>query len=116
MLDIVFIKDLELTMSIGVHEQEKQTKQRVIVNVEILKDSGGYNDSDLSTTICYETITNEIITIAANKHYNLVETFAEDIADIALKPSHAKSVIISVEKPDIIEQCQSVGVKITRSR
>lgn len=114
--DIIFIKDLTLNMSIGVYDHEKQKPQRVIVNIEMYIASGGYDDENLDSTVCYETVTNQITALATQKHYNLVETFAEDIAALCLQNPRIQSLTIEAEKPDIMPGSTRVGVKISRSR
>jgi 7,8-dihydroneopterin aldolase/epimerase/oxygenase len=47
-------------------------------------------------------------------HVNLVETLAENIAAKCLKDKRLQSARVRVEKSDILEDAESVGVEIKR--
>ncbi len=116
--DKIIIRDLRIKMSIGIYEHEKSRLQTVIINVT-LNVSTNHNAplEDIEEVVSYEDIIKEIEKLADNRHYNLVERFAEDIADMCLK--HARkiqSVDVRIEKPDIIENTASVGVQIIRNK
>ena len=113
--DHVFIRDLELLCSIGIHDHEKQAPQRVLINIDMMAypSSVDVND-DHENVICYETVTNQIRALIAKGHVNLVETLAEDIASLCLKNTRVFNVRVRIEKPDIIADTRSVGVEIVR--
>ena len=52
--------------------------------------------------------------IIGRGHVNLVETLAEDIAAMCLNDRRVLSARVRVEKLDILEHAQSVGVEIER--
>jgi 7,8-dihydroneopterin aldolase/epimerase/oxygenase len=114
----VRIRNLVLTMSIGVHEHEKIAPQRVAVNVGLALDypAGGFGDALYRKVVCYETLIARIKEIAAEGHVILVETFAERVADLALTDRRVQSVAVDVEKLDIFEDCDAVGTTIEKSR
>lgn len=114
-LDKIFINRLSLEMSIGVHEHEKIKKQLILVSVEAeVKNSGSWKSDDISETVSYEEFAIIAKRLAESKHYNLVESFAEDIADKILVLSKVVSVKVRIEKPDIFNDVQSVGAEIFR--
>lgn len=113
--DQVFIRDLTLDMSIGIYDHEKAAKQRVIINVMIDVESNLETPPEsINDVVSYEKISKEIETLSESQHFNLAETFAENIATICLSQEKALSVQVKIEKPDIIENTKSVGVEIKR--
>ena len=114
----VRIRNLVLTMSIGVHEHEKITPQRVAISVELLLDypTGGFGDALYRKVVCYETLIARIKDMAAEGHVILVETFAERVADLALTDRRVQSVSVDVEKLDIFDDCDAVGTTIEKIR
>lgn len=114
--DIVFIRDLELMMSIGIHDHEKSAEQRVVINIELHTPARDDHDENIKNAVCYETVTNKIITLTRDKHFNLVETLANEIATICLKEQSVERVMIKIEKPDIIDNAGAVGIQITRTK
>lgn len=111
----VFIRDLMLPCSIGVHRQEKNADQRVRINLDLAVSEGDQPiDDDIKNVICYEHLTKGIEEILNQGHVNLVETLAENIADMCLSDRRVQSARVRVEKLDVLEDAESVGVEIER--
>lgn len=112
----VFIRDLVLACSIGIHGHEKEARQRVRINLDLAVDESGkpIND-DIHNVVCYEELADGVQKIIDHGHVNLVETLAEDIAAMCLEDGRVRSVRVRVEKLDILEGAESVGVEIERS-
>lgn len=111
----VFVRGLELFAVVGVHEHEKKQAQQLIVSVDlnVVEDSESHQDK-LKNVVCYEGIVRNIQAICTSRHVNLIETFAEEIAQKCLEDKRILAVRVCIEKPDIIEECASVGVEIER--
>ncbi|MBL6959125.1 MAG: dihydroneopterin aldolase [Rhodospirillales bacterium] len=111
----VFIRDLVLPCSIGIHSHEKSTDQRVRINLDLAVDENGQPiDDNIKNVICYEQLADGVGDIIGRGHVNLVETLAENIAAMCLKDRRVLSARVRVEKLDILEDAQSVGVEIER--
>ncbi len=111
----VFIRDLVLASSIGVHHHEKENPQRVRINLDLAVDEGARPiDDDLNNVICYERLAEGVGDIVGGGHVNLVETLAENIAAMCLEDLRVRSARVRVEKLDILEGAESVGVEIER--
>lgn len=109
----ILVQDLQITMSIGVHDFEKETPQRVLISLELEIDENANPKSDhIDEVISYADIVEDIKALAASKHYELVETFAHDIASACLNSGpQAQRVSVEVSKPDILDEA-NVGVTI----
>ena len=102
---------------IGVHGHEKLETQRVRVNLDLAVNEGEYPIiDDIQNVVNYETMANGIIEIAEEGHVNLVETFAERIVVMCLEDQRVDSARVRIEKLDILENAESVGVEIERFR
>lgn len=110
----VFIRDLMLLCSIGVHRHEQQGTQRVRINLDLSVSENRNLDDDLSNVVCYERIADEVRRLVARQHIKLVETLAEEIATICLADKRVRSVRVRVEKLDVFPDAASVGVEIER--
>ena len=64
----------------------------------------------------YETVVNLITKLAKNKHYELLETLAEDIFDQLFKNINIQKIKLKIEKTQIIKNTSSVGIEITKKR
>jgi dihydroneopterin aldolase len=111
----VFIRDMVIDCSIGIYTHEKEHEQRVRINLDLAVSEGesSIND-DIRNVISYEDIAKGIEAIVGVGHINLVETLAENIAKMCLEDKRVFSARISVEKLDIIDSAESVGVEIER--
>jgi len=111
----VFIRDLVLACSIGIHGHEKSTDQPVRINLDLAVDESGKPiDDNIKNVICYEQLAKGVGDIIGRGHVNLVETLAEDIAAMCLNDRRVLSARVRVEKLDILEDAISVGVEIER--
>ena len=111
----VFVRDLEVETEIGVHPREKHAAQRIIVNVDLAVVETPVKDTDrYSDVVCYEHVVERVRAFAAEGHVNLVETLAERIAAACLEDHRVLSARVRIEKPDIFDDCRSVGIEIER--
>ena len=113
----VLIKDFTINEIIGIHQNEKINKQKIIFNIVIDVNQNIYPDeNDLSSIVDYEKITNKLKKLARNKKYNFLESLAEDSFDEIFSDKRINSVKIKIEKPEAIANAQSVGVEVFKSR
>ena len=113
----VLIKDFIIYEIIGIHQNEKINKQKIIFNIVIDINQNIYPDeNDLSSIVDYEKITNKLKNLAKNKKYNFLESLAEDSFKEIFLDKRINSAKIKIEKPDAIANTQSVGVEVFKSR
>jgi len=113
----IFLKNFETRVSIGIHDFEKQAKQRVIVNVDLYLDPDGKVERDhIGETVDYDFVRREIAGLAESSHFNLQETFCERILAICLARPGVVAARVSSEKLDVYPDCESVGFEIFRAR
>jgi dihydroneopterin aldolase len=118
----VFIRDMVLPASIGVHAHEHEAAQRVRINVDLgVEDDGirGLSRSRaarerLSRVVDYSAIAATVRTIVAAGHIVLVETLAERIAEACLADPRVHVARVRVEKLDVFADAASAGVEIER--
>ena len=111
----VFIRDYILNCMIGIHSHEKAKEQRVRINVDLaVSEAVEPIDDSIQNVICYEKLANGIEHTIRKGHVNLVETLAEKIVIMCLDKKEVNSARVRVEKLDILENAESVGVEIER--
>ena len=114
---LVFVRDLEIVMSVGVLEHEKRYEQRVLISVELVVRDGYDGKSDrLEQVLDYGKLVDGIAVLAQGEHFNLIETLAERVAAHCLIDRRVERARVRVEKPDIMPSCRSVGVEVERIR
>ena len=113
----VLIKDFIIYEIIGIHKHEKINKQKIVFNIVIDVNQNIFPDeNNLSSIVDYEKITNKLKNLAKNKKYNFLESLAEDSFNEIFSDKRINSVKIKIEKPNAIEDAQSVGVEVFKNR
>jgi len=113
----IFIKDFIIHEIIGIHDHEKEKKQKIKFNIVIdVNQNTLPNEKDLRSIINYEKITKKLENLVKNKKYNFLESLAEDSFKEIFEDKRINSVKIKIEKPDAIKNADSVGVEVFKSR
>jgi dihydroneopterin aldolase len=113
----VFVRNLVLDCSIGIHQHERLAAQRIRINLDLAVHEGETNgqlNDELANVVCYEDLTKGLRALASREHVNLVETLAEDVAAMCLDDDRVSSARVRIEKLDILKDAESVGVEIER--
>ena len=113
----ILIKDLILDLKLGYYDFEKGKTQKVKFSLEIdYEDRKPTNDKDIKSIVNYGQVVKLIAKLAKNKHYNFLETLAEDVFDVLFKDKRIGKIMLQIEKLEIIKECASVGIQITKKR
>ena len=113
----ILIKDLTLDLQLGYYDFEKGKKQKVKFNLEVsYQDKNPTNDKDIKSIVNYSKIVKLIEKLVKNKHYNFLETLAEDVFDELFVDKRIDKIILQIEKLEILKQCTSVGIQISKKR
>ena len=113
----ILIKDLTLDLQLGYYDFEKEKKQKVKFNLEVgYQDKNPTNDKDIKSIVNYSKIVKLIEKLVKNKHYNFLETLAEDVFDELFVDKRIDKIILQIEKLEILKQCTSVGIQISKKR
>ena len=111
----VFVRDLEVNASVGVHEHEKLGPQPVLISIDLtVRELPGPKSDHIGDVVCYEDVVNKVQDICEQDHVNLIETLAERVAASCLEDHRVHAVRVRVEKPQAIQECSSVGIEIER--
>ncbi len=102
-----FVRDLVMDALIGVYAHERQTAQRIRLNVDLDLIAPGVTGEDTLAVVKG---------VVTQGHVTLVETLAERIADRCLADARVRTARVRVEKLDVFPDAASVGVEIERAR
>ena len=113
----ILIKELTLDLKLGYYNFEKEKKQKVKFNLEIdYEDKKPTNDEDIKSIVNYDKIVKLISKLVKSKHYNFLETLAEDVFDELFKDRRIGKIMLQIEKLEILKHCSSVGIQISKKR
>ena len=113
----VLIKELLLDLKIGYFDFEKEKKQKVKFSLEIdYVDKKPSSDKDIKSIVNYAKVVRLIKKLVKKKHYNFLETLAEDVFDELFKDKRIDKISLQIEKLEIMSDCSSVGIQISKKR
>ena len=113
----ILIKELLLDLKLGYYQFEKEEVQKVKFNLEVYyENKKPTSDNDIKSIVNYGKIVKLIKKLTKNKHYNFLEALAEDVFDILFKDKRIEKITLQIEKLEILKDCTSVGIQITKKR
>lgn len=113
----VFIRGLDLIGSIGIYEHEKRYEQRIVVSLDLaVRDTYDGVSESIGDVYDYDRAIAAVKETVAARHYNLIETLAERIAEACFADGAVRAVRVRIEKPDVLPACKGIGIEILRRR
>ena len=115
--DLIFLNDFMIEANIGVYKHEKQKSQPLRINIIAkVKNPKKINDDKLYSVVCYNQISKKIKNIIKTGHTILLEKLAEKIFQECFKNKRIQTMKIRLEKLDAIQEAESAGIEVERSR
>lgn len=113
--DVVFIEGLTVETVIGVYQWEKRIRQKLVFDIQLRADTRkAAGDDAIDLTIDYAAVSEKITDMVSQMQVELVETVAEQVAQMLLSTFPIASVRIKLAKPGAVPNAASVGVIIER--
>jgi dihydroneopterin aldolase len=113
----ILINELILDLKLGYYDFEKVKAQKVKFSLEIdYEDKKPTNDKDIKSIVNYGTVVKLIKNLVKKKHYNFLETLAEAVFDELFKDQRIGKITLKIEKLEIVKNCSSVGIQISKKR
>ena len=113
----ILIKELTLDLKLGYYDFEKEKSQKIKFSLEIeYQDKKPTNDKDIKSIVNYGTVVKLITKLVKKKHYNFLETLAEAVFNELFKDKRIGKIMLKIEKLEILKECSSVGIQITKKR
>ena len=115
--DRIFLRDYVTAIEIGAYRSEMGVMQRLRFDVvmEVVRNTAHLDDR-VERVINYDDIIEAIARIAAGQRIQLLETFAERLAEMLLVDPRARRVHLRIAKLDRLDGDARLGVEITRRR
>jgi dihydroneopterin aldolase len=115
--DRIFLRDYVREIEVGAYREEVGVTQRVRFDIvlEVTRNTAHIDDR-VGRVINYDDLIEAIDTLAAGPRINLLETFAERLAQLCLIDPRARRVHIRIEKLDRLPGGATLGCEISRHR
>ena len=100
----ILIENLTCNASVGVYENEKLNKQEIIIDLEILLITKMKTHTDnLNDVADYGKFRRIILDTVNSKHFNLIETLADDLIKKIQTFDKVKYIKLKITKPNIFK-------------
>lgn len=117
MPDFIEIEDLLVRTIVGINPDERENRQDVLITVRLEADLRPAARTDsIDDAINYKSIKKSIIAFVEQSSFQLVETLAEEVAQVCLKDSRVQRVRVHLRKPGALRFAKTVGVCIERDQ
>ncbi len=115
-MDLIFIEGFTGDTVIGIHESELHRPQPLVIDVHAgLTRSRACDTDRIADTIDYGLVCERLRRLLIEHRLQLLEAFAEAIAEILIGEFGARWVRVKVVKPNKFDDVTAVGVQIERS-
>ena len=116
-MNSIFIHDLRVRTRIGVYAWERQLPQMLRLDVELgLPSDAPFRSDDIADALDYAAVVKRLQAFAADHRHQLLERFAQAVADIVLHEFAATWVKVRVAKLGAVPGVRELGVAIERQR
>ena len=114
-MDIVFLGGLEIKTIIGIYDWERETKQTVVLDIEMAFDiQKAAETDDIQYALDYKIVSKRIISFVETSQFLLVERLISEIASIIRIEFNVPWVKITLNKKGAIRGASDVGIIIER--
>ena len=113
--DRVFIEDLRIETVIGIFDWEREIRQVISLDIEMVFDIRNAAQSDaIEDTLDYKSVAKRLIRFVESSEFQLVEKLADRCAAIILDEFPVNSLKLKLSKPGAVRGSSAVGVIIKR--
>jgi 7,8-dihydroneopterin aldolase/epimerase/oxygenase len=112
----LFVRRHEVLADIGIHDFEKVNPQRLWIDVDLYVpyEKSTPTTDDIHEVVDYDYIRHTVALKINNRRIGLQETLCDELATSLLAHESVFAVCVSTCKPDVYDDCESVGVEVFR--
>ena len=115
MKSAVIIEGLRLPCIIGVYGWERQVRQDLYLDLEMAwPTAGAATGDDVGAALDYAKVSERVREFAAGREAQLIETLAEEIAQLLRDEYGVSWLRLRLSKPGAVAEARNVGVLIER--
>ena len=112
-MGILQISALSAMTRIGVHAWEQRIQQQLLIDIRIPLNIAECNN-ELANTINYDELCQCVTAYIETTSFSLIETVAEQVAQLIKTKFLVKELTLSISKPKAIKNAGNVTITITR--
>ena len=116
-MDLVYIHGLKIETIVGIYDWEREQKQTVTIDLEMGTDiRPAAASEDIEKALDYKQVAKRLIAFIEAAEFHLIETMAEQIAQLVLEEFKVPWLRLQLGKPGAVTGSKDVGVIIERGQ
>ncbi|MGF1629978.1 MAG: dihydroneopterin aldolase [Kiloniellaceae bacterium] len=112
----ILIRDLTLSCSIGVSDEERARRQRLRINIELTVDYPPPTRDNINEVVDYGRLAKAVRNHCLSTTFRLLETLADELSDVCFGFPPVSGTKVRIEKLDRYADIGGIGVEIARRR
>lgn len=113
----VRVEGLRLDAQVGVYASEHGRTQPLEISLQAeVEDASAAPGSDLTQAVNYAAMAETVRQVVGARHHELLEDLAQTLTDTLFQDARVKRLRLAIDKPDALDDAQSVGVTYERWR
>ncbi|MCL1825832.1 MAG: dihydroneopterin aldolase [Betaproteobacteria bacterium] len=113
-MNFIFIEGLRVDAWVGIYARERVAVQTVEFDLNFGIPEAATIHDDITGSIDYAKVIGVIRAELAERHFNLIETLGEFVADLLCARFSVPWVKVWVSKPGVVKEARRVGAYIQR--
>lgn len=116
-MDTITLSDISFSTLIGIHAWEQRIPQKLRLDLTFQTDAAQIALSDtIENAIDYERVVKTVFAFATANHFQLIETFADQLARHLLASFPTTMVALTLHKPGALKEAKDVMIHVKRSQ
>jgi len=115
-MNFIFIEGLRVDAWVGIYARERVAAQTVEFDLNFGFPEAAAVHDDIAASVDYAEVIDVIRAELAERHFNLIETLGEFVADLLCVRFFTPWVRVWVSKPGVVKGVRRVGVYIQRGK
>ena len=115
MIGTIAVEHLEIECIVGILPDERVTPQTLFVDIELDYDFAAAAASEhVDDTVDYVALAQTVTSLAVDRQYQLIETYAEEAASRLLRQFGGERVSVRIKKPAAVPAARWTSVFVER--
>lgn len=115
-MDKIFLHGMKADTLIGVYDWERQHKQTLILDLDVVLPENSHQEDNIEHTIHYGEMCQLIRQELADCDFKLLESLAEFVAQLVFEHYPTPQLRLRVSKAGVLPDVREVGIEIERYR
>ena len=118
MIGTTGLQALRVECIVGIHPHERQTRQSVILDIDLDYDFASAATADtIGEAVDYTGVASQVTALAERRGFQLIETMAEEMAAMLLAQfPQVRRVRLEIRKPAAVPAAACAFVRVERAR